>query len=135
MLTRTPKIMSDGQSPSKSATIRVMMFLLRFEEKCEGCTASEIAAGTMTSTAVRAEEKDSDREPQPYAALHQSSVRAGTMTGTRIRAESPDSDPSMPQLSALPTSVRLALGTCTATNVNAEDLDSDPDRNQYSALF
>lgn len=113
-----------------------MIFLLQFEEKCIDYTAAEASAGTMTSTAVNAEQKDSDPGCQDYAAIRQSEIILGTQTNTFVRAEAPDADLSSPQLGALPRSAQLNLGTCTATNVNAEDIDSDPDRDRdrYKAL-
>ena len=111
-----------------------MIFLLQYEEKCVNFTAVEVSAGTMTSTAVKAEQKDSDPDWQSYAAMRRPSIVLGTQSHTFVHAEAPDADPSGPQLGALPNSARLNLGTCTATNVNAEEIDSDPDNDRYNAL-
>lgn len=113
-----------------------MIFLRKYEEECEPYAAAEISAGTMTSTAVNAEQKDSDPDCRGYAAICQAEIILGTRTHTFVRAEAADADPSPPQLRALPRSPHLNLGTCTATNVNAEQIDADPDRgrDRYNAL-
>ena len=113
-----------------------MIFLLQYEEKCVNYTVADVAAGTMTKTAVKAEQTDPDPGCQGYSAIRQSEIILGTQSRTLHRAEAPDTDPSVPQLGALPRSAQLNLGTCTATNVNAEDIDSDPDRDRdrYNTL-
>lgn len=111
-----------------------MIFLLKYEEECKNYNAAQASAGTMTSTAVNAEQKDSDPSCQEYAALRKSEILLGTKSHTFVRAESTDADPSAPHLGALPHSAQQNLGTCSATNVNAEEIDSDPDRDRYNAL-
>lgn len=113
-----------------------MIFLLHYEEKCVDYTVAEVSAGTMSKTAVRAEQSDPDPSCQSYAAIRQSEIILGTQSHTFVRSEGPDADPSAPQLGALPRSAQLNLGTCTATNVNAEEIDADPDsvRDLYQAL-
>lgn len=113
-----------------------MIFLLQYEEKCLDYTAAQVSAGTMSKTAVRAEQSDPDPGCQGYAAIRQSEIILGTQSNTFVRAEAPDADLSAPQLGALPRSAQFNLGTCTATNVNAEAIDADPDsdRDLYKAL-
>ena len=113
-----------------------MIFLLQYEEKCLDYTAAQVSAGTMSKTAVRAEQSDPDPGCQGYSAIRKSEILLGTQTNTFVRAETPDADHSSPQLGALPRCAQLNLGTCTATNVNAEDIDADPDRDRdrYKAL-
>ena len=109
------------------------MFLLRFEEACRNYTSFDLAVGTMTSTAVKAEQKDPDPEAGGYGALQLPPI-AGTMTATRIQAEAPDSDPSAPHFAALPTSQQAILGTSTQTLIRAEGMDTDPEARRNSAL-
>jgi hypothetical protein len=109
-------------------------FILRFEEDCLNYSAAEATAGTMTTTAVKAEQKDSDPRTQGFQALPEQTDHAGTMTKTQVNAEAPDSDPSAPPFGALPTAARIALGTSTFTFVRAEAMDSDPDSKHRGAL-
>lgn len=111
-----------------------MIFLLKFEEQCEKGSAAKISAGTMTSTAVNAEQKDSDPRCQDYSALLRSEVLLGTKSHTLVCAEAPDADASCPQLGALPHSAQINLGTCTHTRIRAEECDSDQGHGRFNAL-
>ena len=73
----------------------------------------------MTSTAVKAEQKDPDPEAGGYGAL-QFPPPLGTITATRIQAEAPDSDQSAAHFVALPACRQALLGTCTRTLIRAE---------------
>lgn len=82
-----------------------MLFILQFQEQAFENVSTQIVSGTLTTTAVKAEQKDTDINFQGYNALQQEPCTSGTMTGTRIRAEAPDSDPTTPKFTAFPLSI------------------------------
>lgn len=112
--------------PNPLRVNRMNPFILRFQEPCTDTPGTDIRAGTLSITAVRAEAADEDPDPKPkpkgFRIYSQPVVSAGgSKTKTYVVAEDSADDPTLVFLQTEPS-----LGTQTLTKIRAEGGDQDP---------
>jgi hypothetical protein len=110
-------------------------FVLHFQERCENLGDAQSAA-TQTSTAVHAEQIDSDPSHVRSAGLFETNAPfAGTGTVTKASAEGADEDPHTHRLRIIPINCEpVRASTQTMTFIAAEGPDADPQTSRREFL-